>query len=275
MPTSRSPKRSAKPPPPVERSGLLRPLLLIAVLAALVVILFTLPASMVRRFLPPSVTAEDFSGSLWHGSAATLRIDARNAGAVEWRIHPLSLLKLTLSADLHWVKIGFVADGTIDLTRQELTARNLQGGGPIEDLADLGAVSGWRGTANFKFDQLRVAMAADSIRVLAAVGDILVADLAMPRIADGADLGGYALHLGKDAVTPTGDANAELTDTGGPLELRATLHFSSKDRTGLLSGTIMERPEAPPPLRRELDNLAQLHARDAQGRLPVDLEFTL
>jgi hypothetical protein len=45
-------------------------------------------------------------------------------------------------------------------------------------------------------------------------------------------------------------------------------------RTGIFSGTVKERQDIPPALRSQLDNLAQLHARDAEGRLPVDLEFT-
>lgn len=275
MPTSRSPKTSTKTPPPKERPRFLRPLILMVGLAAVVVILVTLPASLIKRFLPPSVAAEDFSGSLWHGSAGTLLVNSRNAGAIEWHIHPASLLTLTLSADFHWVKTGFVADGSVDVDRHAVVVRNAQGGGPIEDLADLGAPAGWRGAANFKFSELNIAMTGGSPRLLSAVGDIMVADLSTARIADGASLGGYALHMANGAITPDADASAELTDTGGPLEVRAVIHFSGKNNTGILSGTIRERAGAPPALRSQLNDLAQLHARDAEGRLPVDLEFTL
>ena len=69
--------------------------------------------------------------------------------------------------------------------------------------------------------------------------------------------------------------SATLTDTGGgPLAVNATLQLSMKARSGIFSGTVKERQDIPPPLRSQLDNLAQLHARDAEGRLPVDLEFT-
>ena len=43
----------------------------------------------------------------------------------------------------------------------------------------------------------------------------------------------------------------------------------------ILSGTLRERAEAPPALRSQLQNLAQYRGRDPQGRIPVDLEFTL
>ena len=280
MPTSRSPKVAIKSParPGSEqsaRSGILRPLIVIIVLAVLIVIIFTLPASLLKRFLPPSVVADDFSGSIWHGSAGTLLVNSQNAGAIEWHIHPWSLLTLTLSADLHWVQVSFVADASAEIDRHGLVAHDMVGGGPIDNLTEIGIPAGWHGTANFKFSELKVAFDGNLNRVTAAVGDLSVADLAGPQIAGGADLGGYVLHLGQSAITADGDANAELTDTGGPLEVRATIHYSPKDHTGILSGTIKERPDAPPALRSEVDNLAQLHARDAEGRLPVDLEFRL
>ena len=81
--------------------------------------------------------------------------------------------------------------------------------------------------------------------------------------------------MANGAITPDADASAELTDTGGPLAVQAVLHFSAKDHTGLLSGTVKERPDAPPALRKQLESLEQLHARDAEGRIPVELEFTL
>ncbi len=258
MPTSRSPRRNTKP------------LLLIVVLAVLCIALIAVPASLLKRFLPSFIGAEDFSGTLWHGSAGKITVNGRDAGALEWRLHPAALLFMRLSADLHWVKVGFVLDGSADIDRRGIEARNIQGGGPIEDLAGLGAANGWHGVSTFKFDELQIDLAqgpAAGAVLRSAVGDLSVADLAAPQIADGVDLGGYTLHVAGTA--------AELTDTGGPLELKATIQYSAKDRTGMLSGTLKERPDAPPALRGQLENLSQLHARDAQGRIPIDLEFTL
>jgi hypothetical protein len=280
MPISRSPKPGAKAPAAAPRSRFVWPFILIVALAVLTVLVIALPASLLKRFLPPSMGAEDFSGSLWHGSAGKITANARDLGALEWRLHPWSLLSLTLSADLHWVKVGFVADGTADVTRQGLTLQNLQGGGPIEDLGDLGIALGWHGTAGFKFGQLKAAFAnatpgSEPVTLVSAVGDVTVSNLSSPQVADGADLGGYALHVADGAITPDADATAELSDTGGPLEVKATIHLSANGHTGMLSGTVKERSDAPPALRGQLDNLTQLHARDAQGRIPVDLEFTL
>jgi Type II secretion system (T2SS), protein N len=279
MPTSRSPNRApnqrAAATPAVERARFIRPLIVIAIVAVLLVALIALPASLVNRFLPPNVRALDFSGTLWHGSAGNIAVNSRDAGAIEWHLHPWSLAMLTLSADLHWVKVGFVGDANVDVSRHGITAHDVQGSGPIEDLHELGVAAGWHGTTRFKFSELQLTFDGGAAVVRSAVGDIAVTDLASPQVADGADLGGYALHIANGAVTPDADAAAELTDTGGPLEVQAVIHFSAKDHTGLLSGTVKERASAPPALRGQLENLAQLHARDAQGRIPVELEFTL
>src|ERR1700738_5059125 len=112
MPASRSPHQHARP---AARPRSFWPSVLIGVAAALAVIVVALPASAITHFLPPSIHAEDFSGSMWHGSAGKMSFDGRDAGALEWRLHPAALLGLALAADVHWVKVGFVVDAALDV----------------------------------------------------------------------------------------------------------------------------------------------------------------
>jgi hypothetical protein len=244
------------------------------VLAVLTVAVSALPASLVTRLLPAAVHTEDFSGSIWHGSAGRVTVNARDAGSVEWRLHPDALLRLRVAADLHWVRGGFVLDGAAGLDRNRLTVSGVQGGGPIEDLRGLGLPAGWRGSAQIHINELRAAFSGAGITLQAAVGDIAVSDLSTPQVAQGANLGGYSLRFADAALGPDSDATAQITDTGGPLIVEAVIHFSAKQRSAMLSGTVMERADVPAALRTELDDLARLHARDAQGRLPIDFEFT-
>src|ERR1700721_1931923 len=134
MPTSRSPSRAVKPDPP---SHSYRPLVLIGFAAVLAVVIAVLPASLVGHLLPAFIHAEDYSGSLWHGSAGKISVNARDAGALEWSLHPLSLLGWPVVRDLHWVKVGFVADATVKVDRHGYTAHAIKGGGPIEHLRAL------------------------------------------------------------------------------------------------------------------------------------------
>jgi len=226
---------------------------------------------MITHFLPPSVRAGDFSGSVWHGSAGKISVNARDAGALEWRLHPAALLGLTVVADLHWVKTGFVIDASATIGTRGFVARAVTGGGPIEDLRDLGVAPGWRGTANVNFSELK----GDFSQPLGAVGDLQVSNLSSAQIAGGADLGSYDLRLNQATLGPDGNVTASLEDTGGPLEVRTLIHYSPAERSGTLSGTIKERPDAPPGLRSQLENLSRLRGRDSQGRIPVDLEFRL
>jgi hypothetical protein len=186
MPVSRSPSRDAKPTP---RSRSYWPIVLIGLAVVLAVAIAALPASIVTHFLPPSIRAEDFSGSIWHGSAGKISVNARDAGALEWRLHPGDLFAMAVAADLHWVKVGFVVDAAVQIDRRGFTARAVKGSGPIQDLQDLGVAAGWRGIAEIDFAELK----GDLANPLSVVGDLKVSNLMSAQIAQGADLGSYDL----------------------------------------------------------------------------------
>jgi hypothetical protein len=278
MRTSPSPRRGASGQTPASPSPPARPfwsiVLPMFVLAALAVAVTALPASLVAHFLPAAVHAEDFSGTIWHGSAGRITVNARDAGSVEWHLHPEALLRLRVAADLRWVRGGFVLDGAAGIDRTGLIASDVQGGGPIEDLQGLGLPPGWRGSAQIHLKQLRAAFSGAAATLQAAVGDIAVSDLSAPQVAEGTNLGGYSLKFADSALTPDSDATARIEDTGGPLSVDAEIRFSPKQRSAMLSGTVKERDDAPAALRSQVDELARLHLRDAQGRIPVDFEFT-
>jgi Type II secretion system (T2SS), protein N len=266
MPASRSASRDIERPRPAKRW----PFILLGLIAASSAAIFLLPASLAARFLPAQVHAEDFSGSLLHGAAGKISVNARDAGAIEWQVHPLALLRLGLVVDVHWVKIGFVIDGSADIGARSIDARDIHGGGPIDNLTDLGFAAGWKGNADLHFAEIK----SDFHSLEIAVGKIEVSNIASAGIADGSDLGSYVLQLAPDSIAADGTLTASVNDTGGPVQAQAQIRFSPATRTGMLSGALKERPEASPALRNQLNNLAQLRPRDTSGRFPVDLEFT-
>ncbi|MDP9007568.1 MAG: type II secretion system protein N [Pseudomonadota bacterium] len=267
MPASRSPRRDVSTKRPPRRW----PLILLGIIALAAAAVFVLPASMITHFLPAQVHAADFSGSLVHGAAGKLEVNARDAGAIEWQLHPLSLLRMAIVADIHWVKVGFVLDGTVTFAGHALAGHDIKGGGPIEDLHDLGVAPGWKGSANLAIAEFK----SDLRKLDAAVGKLELANLSAAQIADGEALGGYVLQLAPGAIASDGTITANLNDNGGPLEAQAQIQYSPAARTGMLSGTLKERPEASLGLRNQLSSLSQLRPRDPAGRLPVELEFTL
>jgi len=267
MPASTSPRRGIdRAPRPTRRW----PFFLVGLIVLAGVVIAVLPASLIERFLPAQVRAEDYSGSFLHGAAGKITVNGQDAGAIEWQIHPFELWRLTAVADIHWVKVGFVIDGTVELGRQSATARDVRGGGPIENLRALGVAAGWRGTAKLSVDEIR----SDFSRLQSIQGRIEVDSLSSDRIAEGSDIGNYVLQLAQGATSPDGSLTANLSDAGGPLEVQAQIHFSPDTRTGILAGTLKERPEASPALRNQLNSLAQFKARDSAGRFPVELEFS-
>jgi hypothetical protein len=178
---------------------------------------------------------------------------------------------MRVAAQLHWVKAGFVMDGDVSIDRRGFTARAIKGAGPIEDLRDLGVAAGWRGAADVSFDEIR----GDFTRPLAAAGNIRVSGLAAAQVADGGDLGNYDLQFAPGAVAADGSVNAQLVDSGGPLDVQAQIRYALNSRTATLTGTLKERAEATPALRSQLESFSQLRGRDSQGRIPLDFEVTL
>ena len=172
------------------------------------------------------------------------------------------------------MKGSFVLDGGANLSRSDFQASDLRGGGPIADLATFGLAPGWRGLAEIRIRNIGADLAGPGPSLRSAVGEIDIADVSSPQVAAGADIGNYALTFDDASLSASGDARAALVDKGGPLSLDASITLTPQTRTGMLSGTVKERADAPPALRKDLDNVAQLHARDAQGRIPIDLEFT-
>ncbi len=257
-------------------------LALVGVLAALVVIAAVLPASLARRFLPPAVSVEDFSGTIWHGSAGHVRVLGREAGALEWELHPAALLHLALDARLHWVQQSFVLDALLEASSGRLRLSNVEGGGPIEDLHGLGLPPGCAGLAQINLRELEARLTAQQLEPVSLAGTVLVSGLVWPPLGDHADLGAYRLEVpatgpgaGSGAADP-GEISGRLTDAGGgPLGLEADLHYAPSTHLGTLSGTVVRRGPLPPGLERGLNDIAAMHAPDPQGRIPLDLEFTL
>jgi len=222
--------------------------------------------------LPAVVNADELSGSVWHGAVGKLSVNGRELGAAEWQLHPAALWRFALAGDLHWVKSGFQLAGEFEVDRHGIALRDVSGGGPIEDLRDLGLPAGWQGVADIKLARFSGEFNPSSSFVpQTADGEIHVGSLSSNLIAGGVNLGQYVLRTRNSA--PAGALAGQVSDEGGPLEVNALLQISPKDHSGTLSGTLKERAQMPAALQEEIQNLAQMRGRDAQKRVPIDVEF--
>ncbi len=270
MPASRSTSRSTRSAPPAPARRPYWPFVLAAVVVVMVAAVAAAPASLATQFLPPRMHAEGLTGTLWHGSTEHLSFDGRPAGALEWQLDPAALLRLRLDLSLRWVLGAFSAHGLAAIGRSGMTVTALRGGGPIEDLATLGVPAGWHGAGDIEVERA----ATDFTRITALTGRLTVTDLAATNLARGSPLGNYVLNFPPDAVDARGTVVGGLDDAGGPLAMHGTVSLTPLQHTGMLSVTLLERPDASDALRKELAQLASMRGRDREGRIPVDLEFS-
>ncbi|HVC02425.1 MAG TPA: type II secretion system protein N [Steroidobacteraceae bacterium] len=275
MPTSHS--RNLRPDPrtaPRRRRAAYWPLIPAGILVAAGVLLAALPAAVITYFVPPFVQLRDLSGSIWHGGAGRIVVDGREAGTLEWRLHPLALLHGAADLDVHWVDRGISLDASAHIRRRGLRAHRVRGDGPIADLGAFGVAPGWRGTAHLDLREL----ATDYARIESIDGDLRLANLASPTIAGGANLGSYLVHLGADAAPVDGGLGgndtlrARVEDTGGPLRLRANLTVDTAARRAVISGTLAARPGASAAIVGAVAQMAELRGRDAAGNVPIEVE---
>lgn len=229
------------------------------------VLLAKLPAAVIKHFIPPFVQLGDLSGTIWHGVAGRIAIGGSSAGAVEWRLHPLDLIRGTADVDAHWVDHRISLRANARISPGGLSADAIRGTVPITDLAAFGVAPGWRGTAHLDLSHLQT----DYTRIESIEGSLRLSQLSSSLIAGGAPLGDYLLRFDGGAAM-----RARVRDTGGPLRLRATATIDSSTGRGTISGTLRARAGAAPALASVVDQMAQLRGRDATGAVPVDLEFT-
>ena len=58
------------------------------------------PAGMIVKTLPVNISAQQFNGTVWQGSAVSLSVNGVSLGLVSWRIKPACLLAFTLCVQI-------------------------------------------------------------------------------------------------------------------------------------------------------------------------------
>lgn len=192
-----------------------------AALATLVGALVWLPARLVLAFLPSPITCADAGGTLWRGRCGALTSNGAALGALSWRLQARPLLGARIVADLEWSHQGSRLATTLDASLQRQQLRGLRG---TADLASLRALPIWPpavvaewtpGEGRLRLDIVELELRGGRVQRLVGVVD---ADGLVALGRERWVLGDYRLGW-RDAASPLG----ELTDRGGPLEVRARL----------------------------------------------------
>lgn len=242
-------------------------LLIAAGIAAFVVCLVAMvPAAVIVSRLPPGLALTGVSGTIWSGRAASLAVQRRPLGALQWSCRPWRILLLEWSCRLTLRPAGGEATADVALARGgELLLSDAAGRLPISTFEGLASPRGWTGLLELDIVRLRFA----GSRPVEAKGRLFVRALKAPG-RTGQPIGDFELVMGEGAVG-TDTLTGRLRDLGGPLRVRGALELK-RDGSYLLSGETAPGPGAGPPI---FDTLAFLGPPDAQGRRPFTIEGTL
>ena len=233
--------------------------------AFLLAVIVVLPAKWMAWTLPAQVQCASWTGSVWRGQCSGLTI--QQAGTpleiqrLQWKLHPLSLLRLAVKADFNLRTAQGTVSGVAELgRRQRLAVEGLTANALFDRRLATMLAEGWNGQLEAK--AVALSLQGDTLRALS--GELLLRDF---KDARGAPFGSYRLAFAPaDAPPFTGT----ITDSGGPLAVAGTVTISA-DRRWELDVLITPRPDASQELRSRLQFIA---APDASGRHRFQSEGT-
>jgi general secretion pathway protein N len=243
------------------------PLLVLGIVCYLVFAIWTLPASVLIRFLPADIHLDGVHGSAWRGTASVVQVDSTMLGEARWTLHPLALFLAQLKADVNVKRSDGFAQGLIAASAKQIKLTDVAGSMPLTALPPQVVPGGWTGTLNLRISSAEIANGWPT----SLTGSVEVLQLTGPARSP-TNLGSYKVTF----PAPNAPANAStlvgaIADVGGPLQIAGTLQLKS-DRSYVIDGMIAPRPDAPRDVQAALQFLG---AADAQGRRPFSLSGTL
>ena len=230
----------------------LRNLLIPAAAVFVVVLLATLPASLVAGRLPASVVLDGSYGSVFSGGAEQLLVNGTPLGAVEWSFRPGALLGLALGYHVDLEGPDGAAHG--DLASGlggTLTIERLKATMPIATLTRAS------GQATSLVGNGRVTIDVRRARLVRGwpveIDGTLLADALQPAMVS-RPIGSYEVRFSPPGAGAPADAPlaGTLHDVKAPLSVAGTVALA-RDRTYVIEGTIATRGETPAEVLPALD----------------------
>jgi general secretion pathway protein N len=243
----------------------LRRSIILAATGFVLVLILRFPARWISPLLPHAVHCQQLDGSAWRGTCTGFTNGVASLGDLSWDLHPLQLLRgrLGLHVDLTNqanylrgdVALGFggavrATDVALDIPLTSALVSSLPAGAHARLSGKLARIE-W--TGKFLAD---------------LQGEVDIQDFVGSQ---GAALGNYqAIFAPKSGTAGSDMPKAVVHDSGGPLELEATLQLNH-DPGYVLEGRVAARPSASPDIA---DLLKYFGSADAAGRRPFSLMGT-
>lgn len=245
--------------------------LLLGLVAWLLFMVWRLPAgvayAMVAKEQPWPVELVGLHDTVWDGGALQLQYQGRFVASTSWQVSPWGLLLGRLDASIRLLGNDSELEARLEMpvTGGEVALSNIRGRLPLSLLQQYLTMIPLplKGEASLKLDQL--ALDAEG-RVLAAQGRI-VWYRAGVQMAEVVPLGDLQMNL----KSVEGGIEGNISDSGGPLQLNATLRL---DTSGgyRLTGSVSPNEGAAESLRGMLPMLGQA---DNQGSYPLNFSGSL
>jgi general secretion pathway protein N len=224
--------------------------------AFIVAVIAGAPAALLAQPLAGAgVATRALRGTLWRGEAQGVVALGIRVDRLRWTLRPAALVTGRLAADVEarLPDDGF-AEGRVTVGAGRLVLADFTGAAPLAALGPATAALGGSGDVRLRFERVEwrdgwLAALVGTVEA-ANVDTTCAARFEAPEVAPG------------DPVT------GAVTDTGGPLELAATLTLTPPG-SYRIDGTARARPGAPPDLA---SGLRLLGPDDGRGGHAVSLE---
>jgi hypothetical protein len=237
---------------------------LVAVLAFALILLLRFPASWAARWLPPGVSCNQISGTVWTGACSGLVAQGVQIDNASWDVQRLPLLTGRLTGHVEMMRGTSFVRGDLEAKfGRNITARNLTLDVPLDRAMIPQLPANLSGHANANLALLQIENG-----VLTAVqGDVEGHDIVSVD-------GGRRLPLGSYRVSfPPADASkdpvGQLRSLNGPLDVQGTLRLTRSPPGFIAEGLVAAHPDASPQL---VQSISYLGSPDAQGRRQFSVE---
>ena len=237
---------------------------LLAILAFAIILALRFPAQWAAHWLPPGLSCQQLSGTLWTGACRGLVAQGVQIDNASWDLHPTALVMGKLAGHVEIMRGTNSVRGDVEARSGNITARNLTADVPLDHaiIAQLPPNLSGHARANLALLQIEKGV------VTAIQGEVEGRDLVSAENGSRVSIGSYVITF--PAADPSKEPVGQLRSVGGVLDVQGTLRLTRAPGV-VVEGTVVARPDAPPELVKQL---AYLGSPDAQGRRPFSFENT-
>ena len=139
--------------------------ILLGGLAFVLSLLAFIPASIIGKFLPTHVVAQQFQGNIWQGSASSLVVNQSDLGNVSWKLKSSCLLVVKLCAEIDQ-RHPEISSSFLLKTRQSTELYDVKAQGNTAMLSGVFGKFGITPSGTFEADLPKVTFNSDRVETI-------------------------------------------------------------------------------------------------------------